>query len=369
MKFSDIYSDIEDMTLVTNKRNFVKRSINRALDRISGLYEWPWLLEEGFFTTADDYTAGTVSINNGSKTLTGASTTFTSSMVGRKVRIGSENAFYEIVTFNSTTELLIDQPYQGSNQSGATYRIYQDEYRLNADVDIASTLRQVENGFALINMGAVEFDLIFPASTTISDSPSYEVPIGRRRDTYETGTVSGTAGATTITGASTAWLSVQGLSRGSRLRVGTEVFTVRSIASDTSLTIYETIVTTFSVSAYILYLDNLKVQVFEIPNSARNIYYRYHRKPTPLVNDYDEPDLPPTYNWLLIRGSLIEVWEHKGDDGRSQSAEAKFLRGVEEMKRHYFPVNRLYHKDSQVQSLYRRREPRYPRNFDVSVSL
>ena len=145
----------------------------------------------------------------------------------------------------------------------------------------------------MLSVNPDDFDSVHPAPDSHGDS-IYAVPIGRRQDVYDTGTVSASQSTSVITGASTSWLSVQGLSRGNRIRVGNEVFTVKSVDSDTQITVYETITSAISAgTAYQAFMDNMVVQIYDIPDAVRNYYFRYYRKPTPLVNDYDEPDLPP----------------------------------------------------------------------------
>lgn len=74
------------------------------------------------------YRTGTVSINNGSPTLTGAGTTWTSSMIGEAVGFGTTSqaavtTWYIIQSVNSTTSITLTQNYSGSNLSGSSYVI------------------------------------------------------------------------------------------------------------------------------------------------------------------------------------------------------------------------------------------------------
>lgn len=72
--------------------------------------------------SADDYTTGTVTFTNESTTITGSSTVFTSGMVGRWIK-GSDNFWYEIESFTSTTVITLARPYNGSTASAQTYTI------------------------------------------------------------------------------------------------------------------------------------------------------------------------------------------------------------------------------------------------------
>src|SRR3990167_8348483 len=135
MQFSTIYARVESLaTLGTGYRALVKDAIQIGLYRATAR-DLPYLMTDSFITTIAPYTTNTVTVANGSTTVTGATTTFTSAMVGRKIRIGAENAYYRISAFVSTTELTLEVAYQGSLTSGNTYSIYKDEYRLPANCD------------------------------------------------------------------------------------------------------------------------------------------------------------------------------------------------------------------------------------------
>ncbi len=72
--------------------------------------------------SADDYTTGTITATNNSRTITGAGTTFTSAMVGRFLK-APDGLWYEIATFSTTTSILLAKTYEGTTSTGATYTI------------------------------------------------------------------------------------------------------------------------------------------------------------------------------------------------------------------------------------------------------
>ena len=76
---------------------------------------------------------GTVTVTNGSKTITGSGAAFTALMAGRKFGAESQQTWYDIASFTSSDVVVLEQAYQGDDDSGITYTIYQDEYRLDAD--------------------------------------------------------------------------------------------------------------------------------------------------------------------------------------------------------------------------------------------
>ncbi len=328
MKFSDIYQTIENVSKVTSQRALVKDAIQWGLDELTS-HDLDYLLTDGVFTTIAPYTTGTVSATNGSKTVTGSGTTFTSAMVNRKIRIDNQSEYYRIAAFVSTTEVTLETTYEGTTVSDKTFSIYKDEYRLAPDVDVYRFMRDVENNTTLISLDKNRLDFLHPSQQG-EGTPLFEVFVGTKLDTYTTGTISGSVASSTVTGSSTAWTSVQGLGKGTRLTVGTNVYTVKSVDSDTQITIYETLSSALSAASYSLSMDNIIVQLSDIPDDAINIYYRYQRIPFPLINDQDIPDLPEKYHNLLITYGLMWVWATK-DKSESTRMQQLFEKGKQEM--------------------------------------
>lgn len=72
-----------------------------------------------------DYSDGTIALTNGSNTVTGTGTTFTSNMVGRTLEVtdGSDGYSYRIASYTSGTVLTLEEPFIGISGSGKTYLI------------------------------------------------------------------------------------------------------------------------------------------------------------------------------------------------------------------------------------------------------
>lgn len=370
MQLSTIYTDIEAISNVTSQRALVKRAVQYGLNELTNAI-LPYLNDESFFTTVAPYETGTVTATNASKTITGSGTTFTAAMVGRKIRVDDQIAYYRIAAYVSATEVTLEAPYQGTTGSSLTYSIYKDEYKLRADVDVYKVLRQIEEGIALGSVEASAFDIIDP-SPQAEGTPRFEVMVGTKLDTNTTGTLSGTVNQKTLTGSSTTWLSVEGLSRGTKITIGEYVYTIKSVDSDTSMTIYEPLVTTPSGSSFTLLLRNMIVLVKDIPDTAQNIYYRYQRLPFPLISDSDVPDLPEKFHHLLIRYGLSWVWMSKDkDEATKQSALAE--KGRAEMWRQIGQVStsRIYRRISMdvTKFVTRTGQPVAPANYGLPLEL
>lgn len=67
------------------------------------------------------YDTGTITVTQGSATVTGSGTTFTSAMVGRFIKV--DKWWYEIKAVDSTTELRLVNYYQEASGSGQAYEI------------------------------------------------------------------------------------------------------------------------------------------------------------------------------------------------------------------------------------------------------
>lgn len=102
--------------------------------------------------TDADYTTGTLTVTNGSTTITGSGTVFTANMAGRWLQVtdGTDGNWYRIASYSSATSLTLDNYYQGISGSGRTYRIGQvmdlpEEYQ-EAPVDYAMYRHFVSKG-------------------------------------------------------------------------------------------------------------------------------------------------------------------------------------------------------------------------------
>ena len=333
MRRADIVTDIEVIgALGTTFRNTILRGIQRYLERYATIKPWPHYRTRGTIQTYAPYETGTVNVTNSSKNLTFAGSTLTNDMVNRKIRFGSDSAWYDIASVNTGAgTAVMAQEYQGTTNTVATFSIFQDEYLIAGDAYRLLNMRQTENGVLQVGMTYLDFDELDPNPDSTGEAEYYTI-LGREDTRYTTGTIAATANSKTLTGTSTEWLSVPGLGRGSRLAIEDtgEVFTVRTVNSDTSITTYEAAVAADASSTYIIYQNNIKVQVGPLPSAQRNLYYRYHRLPYHMVNDYDEPDMPKEHHYALVWAGLSIGHALNGKREDSVYAEGMFMKMIEE---------------------------------------
>ena len=74
-------------------------------------------------TDYDFYTTGTVTVTQGSKTVTGSGTTFTSDMEGMPFKTDEFSELYTIHKFVSTTEVTLRQAYGGNSGGGKSFKV------------------------------------------------------------------------------------------------------------------------------------------------------------------------------------------------------------------------------------------------------
>lgn len=109
------------------------RVCNQETGKLASEYPWRHLHETYRFNTTAHYTTGTVDLTNGDATVTGSGTTFTSAMVGRKFKIGSNNGIYTVETYTSATSIELDRVWAGDTDTGLSYTIFQDTYSAPSD--------------------------------------------------------------------------------------------------------------------------------------------------------------------------------------------------------------------------------------------
>ncbi len=90
----------------------------------------------------DTYSTGTISVSNGSATITGSGTTFTAAMVGRYFKVNDTSGgtgdgnWYRITGFTSATIMTIENKYDGVSISGKNY-IIAEAFALPEDLQMA----------------------------------------------------------------------------------------------------------------------------------------------------------------------------------------------------------------------------------------
>lgn len=135
-------------------------AIQDANKEIHNKYEWPWTRAEFLIPVQPPYQTGTVSITNGSTSLTGTSTVWDTSWKYKRLLLGGIN--YQIATINSPTSATLVQPINvASNYVNAPYKIFQDTYALPSDCEFGTILIVVNPRLAyrLVKLPVYAFEM------------------------------------------------------------------------------------------------------------------------------------------------------------------------------------------------------------------
>lgn len=145
--FSDLYTSLlnklREQTSATATLNQAKSYINTALyDMHIGFTEkFPWAERRSTLITRARYTTGTVSISQGSTTLTGTSTVWTTTdawgvanaRAGGKIIINGTDPIYEVSSVGGAGSITLASMYVGSTVTSGTYIYFEDEFALASD--------------------------------------------------------------------------------------------------------------------------------------------------------------------------------------------------------------------------------------------
>ena len=129
----DVMLEMRDNSTETSVRNKYKRRVNDVYVRdVPSRFEWDWLHKTGQITLQASYDTGTVSVVQGSASVVGTGTVWTSAMSGMKFTVPSDNEIYTF-TYTGATTGTLDKVYLGSTNTAADYLIFQDTYTLASD--------------------------------------------------------------------------------------------------------------------------------------------------------------------------------------------------------------------------------------------
>jgi len=179
--FSDLYTDLQnrvrETTGVTATENQAKRYINIALFdmHIGNGERFPWAEREAILVTQDDYTTGTLSVSQGSTTLTGSSTAWNTAnafsvnnmRVGGKIQINSGTETYTVSAVASDTSATLSSAFTQSDVSGGSYVYFEDEYALASDFLKPLDARFFDQNHTIELIGRREFRNRYPRNHTV----------------------------------------------------------------------------------------------------------------------------------------------------------------------------------------------------------
>ena len=318
---------INKQTSVSDVKTRFISHVNTVREFAWDKYDWSFKKRGWSIRLYPQINTGTASVVNGSSTVTVSSSVFSSPYVGGFFRLlGSvPESWYRIVAQGGTT-LTLDVPYQGATNATGSYEVRKTDYLIPSE--IAGSLDMTDSQGRIIT---VDSKLVRP--TMIPDTkgrPDRAVvwsddPIGT---SYTTGTITGTVDTRTITGSGTSWLT--NVTAGDQLEVAvsstTYKYQVRSVESDTSLTLYQFLRVGISAgTSYTLRNQFGRIARFSAtPDDEYYITLTGVRHIYPLAHDNDTDELLTYHSSALIEG-IIGLEEGASPDDRENPQIAKFV--------------------------------------------
>jgi len=114
------------------------------------MHYWHELYQDWEKVTPSAYSTGTVAVTNGSTTVTGSGTTWTSAMTGRQIVIddGGGQPYYTF-TYVGATSGTLDRAYQGATDTSSTYTIAEYYVEMPADCTALDDIRDIAQNWRL----------------------------------------------------------------------------------------------------------------------------------------------------------------------------------------------------------------------------
>jgi hypothetical protein len=292
--------------------------LNRAKSAVMRKTNFATVMEAVPLITVASYSTGTVSVAANSSQVTGVGTVFTSAMVGRKIKIGSDPVSYIILKYTDATHIDIDIPLSHAAQSGVTYTIFQDTYSLSPRLSSVSLFR-IPRTNDVIQRKPKGF-----LSTRYSDpmqSTGYpEVFAITGNNTTQEGSYTATAGttSTSLVYASLTYASIQNYYKDWIVYNSTRSLSARVTAYDrptTALTLERPITGQSAGDSFVITKSELSIQFAPTPLSVYNIVADGYRASTLFANDTDyETEIDPDNEDVLIFEALANWYRNRDKD-------------------------------------------------------
>lgn len=323
----------------------IKNVINTSMWRVAREARWRSLRRQTSFNTVAAYTTGTgaatVTDNSASFSVTGATFLTDGIRIGRFIKFSGSATYYKIATITGQTTGTLDQVFDGTSSTTATYSISgQEEYVLPIQIghscffwhraygypvkmEYIPSLTFYESGASDImtntpvgyRMWGMDATLEQPKSAsivTIASSSSSDTSIAvtvfgtvSGYPDYEIITTNGSNGTTSVAGAK----SFSYIERIAKNQNTIGRITLTANSANTTVSVLPVGNTT--TGPYYT-----KVQLYPLPNAIFPIYCDYYKLPYQLVNDGDVPEIGEEFSEaiILLATSKLKAEQNQKED-------------------------------------------------------
>lgn len=352
IRFQEIYNEVLNAmrlnadTVEANQATSIKLRINQIQDYIFFLRDWEWRRKSIPMTTKPPYETGTLSITQGSRTVTGSGTTWTDAM--KEGYLIVNNVSYKISSVASSTSLRLRQPFAADSVSGVAYKIVYPSITL--DPSLSGVINVALQGRDL----ALKQEERSVLSYSSVGEPQEAFIAGRSEDTYySTGTIALSTGSTAVIGTGTAFTSDM---EGRVLRVDefAQNYIIESVTDGTNLVLrsaYEG--SSGSGKSYKIDPEGmLLLGLRDAPDDYYPLVVTGMLAPKRLVNN-DDISLIPNHAPLLHGAIWLALTDYEAKNPvRVQQARADFERTLKQLESSYRIVSNVKWR-SQAETQYR----------------
>lgn len=156
----------------------IGRWLNEVKDDIlTRQTDWKFTRRNRSILTTVPYSTGTVTVTQGSKTVTGSGTSWSTSWANRLFWIPGISGNFQVGSFTDTDELLLEDEWTGESASGQTYQLVQNRYPLDNEAFEAgiSGILDPEQDGPLDELDFREFIQSFPNLRTFGSPSCYAI--------------------------------------------------------------------------------------------------------------------------------------------------------------------------------------------------
>jgi len=162
-----------------------REMVRQAYRSVIDAHYWSELRQDDEIYVKATYNTGTVDLTNGSATVTGSGTNWTSDPhLYQQFAVGTRTPWYTIIAVNDVDDITLDRPYTGADVSGGLYTIGSWYLEFPTDLSVIEEVRDKDNNWKITShyYNQQYLDRI-DSSRQSSGTPVCIVPAPPRTDT------------------------------------------------------------------------------------------------------------------------------------------------------------------------------------------
>jgi hypothetical protein len=155
------------------KRAAILQFINNSYQEICMGKHWSWMFASYDFSLYGPNETGTLSATNNDATITGLGTVFNANNVKGRLFVEGVNSVYNVLSITSNVSLELETKWANDDITGASFKIFNTQYRLPPEVDQLRSIVLDELNIELVPVGTQELRRLQASDPTLSGPPRY----------------------------------------------------------------------------------------------------------------------------------------------------------------------------------------------------